>query len=110
MPACSVSISLNSKNESSIELIIRRMLEKYKFVRRIGDGTFGEIFQVCLRSTGEMFAMKKIPEVEGREQLFETEIRVMMKTFHPNIVKIYEVLLRIPIVLLRRGPRGQALA
>lgn len=67
------------------------MLSKYRIVRRIGLGSFGEVLEVNLISTGETFAMKKIPNIYGREKLFETEIRVMMKTSHPNIVRIIEV-------------------
>lgn len=39
------------------------MLEKYRMIRRIGMGSFGEVFQVSHKASGQLFAMKKIPNI-----------------------------------------------
>jgi serine/threonine kinase 38 len=66
----------------------------FEFVRKIGHGSFGEVFLVRLRSTSELYALKKIPKEDmlRRRQVSHLWLeRYVLATVghHPNVVKMF---------------------
>jgi serine/threonine-protein kinase len=63
---------------------------KYQIVRKLGSGGFGNVYEVQA-SDGNAYAMKLLRDLStSNKQRFETEIKVLAKLNHPNIVKILE--------------------
>jgi protein kinase len=69
-------------------------MEKYKVVKKLGDGTFGSVSQAKHLQSGEIFAIKKLKEkfFNWQNCLDLPETRALVKLNHPNIVKLYEVI------------------
>jgi serine/threonine protein kinase len=63
---------------------------KYQIVRKLGSGGFGNVYEVQA-SDGNAYAMKLLRDLStSNKQRFETEIKILAKLNHPNIVKILE--------------------
>mmetsp|Transcript_131690 Transcript_131690/g.232843 ORF Transcript_131690/g.232843 Transcript_131690/m.232843 type:complete len:514 (-) Transcript_131690:280-1821(-) len=74
---------------SSAEFISR----DYEVVQRLGEGSFGKVDLLRLRSTGEERVCKVVSTVGMRREELEQmreEVRVLRSLDHPNIVKIHE--------------------
>lgn len=69
----------------------------YYLEDEIGKGSFGEVYKVTEKSSGKIFAMKKIFKNKiiqnGMGKQVQKEIYILKKIHHPNIVRIYEVLM-----------------
>ncbi|XP_069022892.1 serine/threonine-protein kinase DCLK2 isoform X2 [Embiotoca jacksoni] len=68
------------------------ILEKYKVGKVIGDGNFAVVKECVERSTGKEFALKIIDKAKcsGKEHLIESEVAVLRKVKHPNIIMLIE--------------------
>ena len=69
----------------------------YLLVSKLGEGQFGTVFKATHQQTNEIFAVKsilksKINQNPKLRQLFDTEMAVMSKIKHPNILHLYEYL------------------
>ncbi|CAL9699979.1 unnamed protein product [Knipowitschia caucasica] len=66
--------------------------EKYKVGKVIGDGNFAVVKECVERSTGKEFALKIIDKAKcaGKEHLIESEVAVLRKVKHPNIIMLLE--------------------
>lgn len=67
--------------------------DKYKEVKLLGEGGFGRVTEVKLKSSGQQYAAKSIPirsiaDVDD----FEKELDVARKLKHPNIIQLHEFL------------------
>lgn len=65
----------------------------FKFVRRLGAGSFGEVFLVLERSSGFPRVCKIINKDLSKipmEQI-DAEIQVLKRLDHPHIIKVFEV-------------------
>ena len=74
----------------------RYSLEKYKFIKTIGEGTFGKVKLALHKLTEEQVAIKilekkKIKNQKDYERI-EKEIKYMKMLNHHNIAKIYEII------------------
>ena len=70
------------------------MIEKYKKLEKIGEGTYATVFRAQDETTGQLVALKEIrlnPE-EGAPSTALREISFMRELSHPNIVKLIEVI------------------
>uniref|UniRef100_A0A8C6U2D2 non-specific serine/threonine protein kinase n=1 Tax=Neogobius melanostomus TaxID=47308 RepID=A0A8C6U2D2_9GOBI len=65
---------------------------KYKVGKVIGDGNFAVVKDCVERSTGKEFALKIINKAKcaGKEHLIESEVAVLRKVKHPNIIMLIE--------------------
>lgn len=65
----------------------------YEVVQRLGEGSFGKVDLLRLRSTGEERVCKVVSTMGMRREELEQmreEVRVLRSLDHPNIVKIHE--------------------
>lgn len=64
--------------------------EKYEIKALIGRGSFSRVVRVEHKESKQPYAIKVIEVHEGKE-VFESEIAVLRKVKHPNIVQLHEV-------------------
>jgi len=66
--------------------------KKYAVIKKLGEGTYGEVLEVELRATGARRAVKIIPRSNkrGRDEQFRTEIEIVKELSHPNVMKLFE--------------------
>ena len=99
----SSSSSIKIKNTEEDILILSKMLVNenkgdvshyYTPIQTIGQGSFGKVFKVKQKVTGNIFAMKlvnKDTELNNSENKnFLNEIYILRQLDHPNILKVYE--------------------
>ena len=71
-------------------------LSNYKYIKNIGEGTFGKVKLAIHKLTGEKVAIKVlqknlITDPKQYERI-QNEIKYLKLLNHPNIIKIYEVI------------------
>lgn len=79
--------------ESSIHSQLRRVSERYQWIRKIAVGGGKTVDQVSDLKTGSMVAMAR-PKDDLSEKLFEAflrEARLTATLIHPNIIRVYDV-------------------
>ena len=67
-------------------------LDNYEIIKQLGKGGYGKVYQVKNKKTGEIRACKHLSKlsIKNLEKL-EREINILIKSDHPNIIKLYEV-------------------
>ncbi|CAG9334380.1 unnamed protein product [Blepharisma stoltei] len=66
--------------------------DSYDFGKKLGDGSYGNVYLGTHKVTGQVRAIKQIPKSRIRDaERLESEISIMKNSDHPNIVKLYEV-------------------
>jgi calcium-dependent protein kinase len=69
------------------------VVSRYREVKSLGKGAYGEVKMVTEKSTNQVMAMKVIPKKNCTTASTSTllnEIEVLKKLDHPNILKVYE--------------------
>src|SRR4051812_40142097 len=66
--------------------------QSYTFLKELGSGTYGSVYKVQNKLTGEIFACKKLNKrkIKNKER-FKIEIDLLKATDHQNIVKLFEI-------------------
>ena len=66
----------------------------YNILSKIGKGSFGSVFKVHHKKSGQFRAMKVIKKeiinLQDDDRKFLKEIEILIKADHPNIIRIYE--------------------
>lgn len=66
--------------------------KEYTFDQKLGSGTFGEVYRVYHKITGDMRAVKRIPKNKiVRYDQFYNEVISLKTLDHQNIVKLFEI-------------------
>jgi len=69
--------------------------KKYEIGRKLGQGSFGVVYEIINRDTEEKFAIKIISKekVGGGKMStsFENEVYIMKTVIHPNLIRLEEV-------------------
>jgi len=71
-------------------------MERFKRLEKLGEGTYGVVYKARDVSTGDTLALKKIrldTEEEGIPATAIREISLLKQLPHPNIVRLYDVIL-----------------
>ncbi|KAM9792466.1 serine/threonine-protein kinase DCLK2 [Neosynchiropus ocellatus] len=68
------------------------IVQKYRIGKVIGDGNFAVVKECVESATGKEFALKIIDKAKcrGKEHLIESEVSVLRKVKHPNIIMLVE--------------------
>lgn len=71
---------------------VDKIRKKYDLKHVLGTGAFSEVCLGVHKETGKKYAVKCIDKksLKGKEDTLESEIRVLNKADHPNIVKMKE--------------------
>ncbi|KAL8119541.1 cyclin-dependent kinase F-4-like [Apium graveolens] len=69
-------------------------MERYKLIKEVGNGTFGNVWRALNKQTGEVVAIKKMKRkyYSWEECISLREVKSLRKMSHPNIVKLKEVI------------------
>ena len=65
-------------------------IEKWKIGKLIGGGASGHVFKALNINNGILSAVKKIHLLEGEEEESKSEIAILSKMHHENIVRYLE--------------------
>ena len=88
--------SKDIKIKNLITLINSKPEDNYKIINKLGKGSFGSVYKVKNKITGEIRAMKIIKNTTisdndgAANKKFLKEIQVLKELEHPNIIKIFE--------------------
>ena len=78
--------------EFFIEKGYNALNDNYQILKRLGKGSFGNVYLVRQKSTGEYKACKKISKLVLQDELkYKKEIEILIKADHPNILKLYGI-------------------
>lgn len=80
-------------NKETFVLKGKGALTDYYFIKKdLGAGSYGKVFQVKHKSSGDVRACKQlqIKQIQNYSK-FMLEINILSKMDHPNIIKLYEV-------------------
>ena len=85
--------SLIITKESFVTINEGDLTETYEVIKKIGEGSYGKIYKVKNKQSGDIRAMKqimksKIPDIKR----FQNEIKILAMVDHPNIVRLFEVI------------------
>ncbi|KAJ3227864.1 serine/threonine protein kinase, CMGC, CDC2/CDK sub [Chytriomyces hyalinus] len=91
------SPSLSNPNSSSISKKVYTgcsSIDDYEVVRKVGEGTFGEVLIMNSLKTGKKYALKRIlmhNEKEGIPITALREIKILKSLSHVNIIELTEI-------------------
>uniref|UniRef100_A0A0D3H104 [RNA-polymerase]-subunit kinase n=1 Tax=Oryza barthii TaxID=65489 RepID=A0A0D3H104_9ORYZ len=74
-----------------------RTVDCFRRIRKIGEGTYGEVFEAMDIITGERAALKKIKLDDGKEgfpRQILREIKLLKKLDHENIIRLKEIVVQ----------------
>ena len=85
--------NIKISKESFVTIIKGDITQFYEVIKKIGEGSFGKIYKVKNKQSGDIRALKqitksKIPNIEQ----FQNEIKILAMVDHPNIVRLFEVI------------------
>lgn len=86
-----------------------RSVSAFKFLDKVGEGTYGHVFKAEDVQTGELKALKKVRlenEKEGFPITAIREIKILMQLLHPNIVNLCEIITDIDNALDFKKDKG----
>lgn len=69
-----------------------KLTTNYETIKELGSGSYGKVFRVKNKTTGEFRACKQLSKAKiSNLEKFNMEIDIMTKADHPNIIKLYEI-------------------
>ena len=85
--------NLRINKESFVTINKGDITHIYEVIKKVGEGAYGKIYKVRNKQSGEIRAMKqvmknRIPDLDK----FQTEVKILSKVDHPNIVRLFEVI------------------
>jgi len=87
---------LKIKPETFVQCLHVPFPQRYKVLTQLGSGSFGKVYKVQHLASKQLRAVKAIEKrisLKQRSQdLFFSEVEILRKLDHPNILSIYEVL------------------
>ena len=86
---------MRTSRETFLQSATRSEAERYTVHRRVGGGTYGEVWLATDLHTGGQVAIKRVRECFDTPcdtRMVMEELRILRRTRHPNIVKMNAVL------------------
>ena len=78
--------------ETFVNYNTRSIRDNYEALNKLGKGGYGTVIQVKNKKTGDLFACKKLSKLNiHNHEKFMREIKILIKTDHPNIIKLYDI-------------------
>ncbi len=88
-------------------------LDRYRLIRKLGSGTFGQVYLAKGRHRDKDVAIKILPSLVNEDEdlpRFLTEARIMMWLKHPHIVQILDFGIdaekQTPLLVMEYAPNG----
>jgi|JI6StandDraft_1071083.scaffolds.fasta_scaffold01667_24 serine/threonine protein kinase len=78
------------KHELFIQQRAKRFDEDYAVVKKLGEGSFGLVYEVIQKSLGIKRALKIVRNTSNDIYSTREEIDVLSHMDHPNVLKLYE--------------------
>ena len=70
----------------------QKLNECYTVIKEIGSGSYGRVYKVKNKTTGDIRACKQLTKGKiANAEKFKLEIDLLIQMDHPNIIKLYEV-------------------
>ena len=70
----------------------KALRDYYECTKQLGKGGYGKVYQVRNKITRKYCACKKLSKLNIKNlEKFRREINILIKTDHPNIIKLYDV-------------------
>ncbi|KAJ3023050.1 calcium calmodulin-dependent protein kinase type 1G [Thoreauomyces humboldtii] len=84
---------LNSSSPDSRSFKMDELYKKYELGSQLGTGAFSEVRLGVERSNGRKFAVKMIDKskCKGKEGMIDTEVQILQKVRHENIIQMFEM-------------------
>ena len=82
---------------------VEKRLNEFRKVRKIGEGTYGEVYEAIDTTNNRRVAMKKMRIENKDEGIPITALREMCILKHPrhdNVVKLYEIIQDVDKIVL----------
>ena len=77
--------------DTFVGLTHKSLRDSYNCIAQLGKGGYGKVYQVKNKISGKLFACKKLSKLNIKNlEKFQREISILMRTDHPNIIKLYE--------------------
>jgi serine/threonine protein kinase len=69
-------------------------MDKYETIKKLGEGSFGNVEKARNIETNEIVAIKKLKKKYGtwEECLQLSEVKALRKISHPNVIKLKELI------------------
>ena len=69
------------------------LTDHYEIIKLLGEGSFGKVYQIKHKKTGEIRASKQILKSIFKKNLkqFVREMNILMKIDGPHVVKLYDI-------------------
>lgn len=88
------SDSLRIHISQFVQKLSEPITNKYRLIKKLGSGNFGEVSLAEHKATGQLRAIKEIRKPKGQSlstTKFISEVQILSQMDHPNIMKIYEL-------------------
>ncbi|KAM3717956.1 Cyclin-dependent kinase-like [Dirofilaria immitis] len=72
-------------------------MDKYRKLKKIGEGSYGIVYKCCNKETGQIVAIKKFIESDDNpatKKIALREIRILKNLKHPNLITLIKVFKR----------------
>ena len=67
-------------------------LDNYEVIKQLGKGGYGKVYEVKNKKSGAIRACKHLSKLSIKNlEKFQREIEILIKSDHPNIIKLYEI-------------------
>lgn len=91
-----------SSSSTSAPHNVRRVVGEYVVEGRIGSGSFATVWRGYHKESGQLVAIKSISKEKimvnkKHQENLDMEIAIMSQLTHDNIVRLYQVQVRLPI-------------
>jgi calcium-dependent protein kinase len=88
----SLDKEMNFNKENFVITTLGNINDNYMIIKLLDTGSFGKFYEVKNKTTNNIYACKELTKRKIKSiEKFNTEIKIMKKCDHPNIIKLYEI-------------------